>query len=51
MSNSRSYDTEVNDREGTRYLLRINAYPAADGKVDGAVVALVAVPPAKKSAE
>ena len=44
MSGSTPVDTEVADRGGTHYFLRLFPYPVADGRVDGVALVLVPVP-------
>lgn len=50
ISSAAPVDTEVNDKQGSRYFLRVFPYPVADGRVDGVVLALVPIPPHAASA-
>jgi two-component system CheB/CheR fusion protein len=44
LSSGSPVDTEVADRDGERYFLRIFPYPVADSRVEGIVLTLVPIP-------
>jgi two-component system, chemotaxis family, CheB/CheR fusion protein len=49
ISSGEKMDTEVVDRHGSRYLLHLYPYQAADNKIEGAVMTLIVIPGTSKS--